>query len=39
MFNTKKPITPVMTTEKTNGNGGGNGTTLINVPKEEIIGN
>ena len=29
MFNTKKPITPVMTTEKTNGNGTGNGTTLI----------
>ena len=29
MFNTKKPITPVMSTEKTNGNGSGNGTTLI----------
>src|SRR6187455_564821 len=31
MFNTKKPITPVMSTEKTNGNGGGNGTTLISA--------
>jgi len=31
MFNTKKPITPVMTTEKTNGNGGGTGTTLISA--------
>ena len=29
MFNTKKPITTTMTTEKTNGNGSGNGTTLI----------
>jgi cytoskeletal protein CcmA (bactofilin family) len=29
MFNTKKPITPVMSTEKTTSNGGGNGTTLI----------
>lgn len=28
MFNTKKPTT-IMTTEKPNGNGGGNGTTLI----------
>jgi cytoskeletal protein CcmA (bactofilin family) len=28
MFNNKKP-TPIMSTEKTNGNGGGNGTTLI----------
>ena len=31
MFNTKKPITPVMTTEKTNGNGGGTSTTLISA--------
>ena len=32
MFNTKKPITTVMTTEKTtNGNGGGTGTTLISA--------
>ena len=29
MFNTKKPITTVMSTEKTTSNGGGNGTTLI----------
>jgi cytoskeletal protein CcmA (bactofilin family) len=29
MFNTKKPTTTIMTTEKTNGNGSGNGTTLI----------
>ena len=29
MFNTKKPITENMTTEKTSSNGSGNGTTLI----------
>jgi cytoskeletal protein CcmA (bactofilin family) len=29
MFNSKKPITTTMITEKTNGNGSGNGTTLI----------
>ena len=32
MFNTKKPTTTIMTTEKPNGNGGsGNGTTLISA--------
>ena len=29
MFNTKKPTTEIMSTEKTTSNGGGNGTTLI----------
>ena len=31
MFNTKKPTPTVMITEKTNGNGGGTGTTLISA--------